>query len=305
MRRTFPVLLALAALTGACANDTTDVASGGTSTTMAPAAPAVDVPERIVSLSPTATEMLFAIGAGDQVIAVDDQSDFPPGVPSTDLSGYQPNLEAIITYDPDLVVLSGGPDELVDGLDTVGIQTIINDSATTLDDSYDQIAELGVVTGHVDEAAEVVAGMRMDIKALQAVAPERPEPLTYYHELDDTLYSVTSDTFIGEIYTLAGLTSVADAADPDGELGGFPKLSPEFVVQANPDFVFLADTECCAQSAETLAGRPGFSTLSAVQDDRVVELDDDVASRWGPRVVEFLETVIDATAETTAVTPAG
>jgi iron complex transport system substrate-binding protein len=106
---------------------------------------------------------------------------------------------------------------------------------------------------------------------------------------------VTSSTFIGQVYALAGLENVADAADPNGEFAGYPQLSPEFLVDADPDFIFLADTECCQQSAATLAERPGFDALTAVQEGRVVELSDDVASRWGPRLVDFLRSIIEAT----------
>jgi iron complex transport system substrate-binding protein len=294
-RRTLTAaLLATLALAGACGDDTTDVATDPQAP--APAVGEEEVPQRIVSLSATATEVLFAIGAGEQVVAVDEQSNFPPEAPTTDLSGFTPNLEAITTYQPDLVVLSDDRAELVTGLDTLGIETIVNDAAVTLDDTYDQIAELGIVTGHEDEAAELVTDMRGDIDALAAEVPERPEPLTYYHELDDTLYSVTSETFVGEIYSLAGLESVADAADPTGEFGGYPQLSPELLVDADPDFIFLADTKCCGQSAETLSQRPGFDALTAVAEDRVIELDDDIASRWGPRVVDLLRTVVEATA---------
>ena len=126
--------------------------------------------------------------------------------------------------------------------------------------------------------------------------PERDAAPTYYHELDDTLYSVTSSTFIGELYALAGLANIADEADPDGEFGGYPQLSAELIVAADPDFVFLADTECCGQTAETLAARPGFADLSAIADGNVVELSDDIASRWGPRVVDLLATIVEATA---------
>ncbi len=294
-RRTLTAaLLATLALAGACGDDTTDVATDPQAP--APAVGEEEVPQRIVSLSATATEVLFAIGAGEQVVAVDEQSNFPPEAPTTDLSGFTPNLEAITTYQPDLVVLSSDRDGLVEGLGTLGIETIVNDAAVDLDDTYDQIAELGIVTGHEDEAAELVADMRGDIDALAAEVPERPEPLTYYHELDDTLYSVTSETFVGEIYSLAGLESVADAADPTGEFGGYPQLSPELLVDADPDFIFLADTKCCGQSAETMAQRPGFDALTAVEEGRVVELDDDIASRWGPRIVDLLRTVVEATA---------
>lgn len=296
----------------ACADD--DATESGSPATDAPAgdAPATDastgdatddadpgdaVPERIVSLSPTATEMLFAIGAGEQVVAVDDQSDFPADVPVTDLSGFEPNLEAIIDFEPDLVVASGLPDDVVTGLEAIDAVVLLHDAATVLDDSYDQIAELGVVTGHEDEAADLVAQMRADIDELAASVPDRDEAPTYYHELDDTLFSATSATFIGELYDLAGLENVADAADPDGELGGFPQLSAEFLVSADPEFIFLADTECCGQDASTVAARPGFADLAAVRDGRVIELSDDIASRWGPRVVDLLATIVEATAE--------
>ena len=122
--------------------------------------------------------------------------------------------------------------------------------------------------------------------------PERPEPLTFFHELDDMLYSITSDTFLGALYELAGLENIADAADPDGQSGGYPQLSAEYLVDADPDLVFLADTKCCAQDAATFAARPGFGVLAAVQNDRVIALDDDVASRWGPRIVDLFRLIV-------------
>ena len=258
--------------------------------------PEAEGPERIVSLSPTATEILFAVGAGEQVVAVDDQSDFPEDVPTTDLSGYEPNLEAIIEYEPDLVVSGFLAEDIVAGLEAAGAEVLIQDAPADLEGTYDQIAELAIATGHEDEGAELVADMRAEIDELVATVPERDAAPTYYHELDDTLYSVTSATFIGQLYTLAGLENIADEADPDGEFGGYPQLSAELLVAADPDFIFLADTECCGQTAETVAARPGFAGLSAVSNGQVVELSDDVASRWGPRVVELLGTIIESTA---------
>jgi iron complex transport system substrate-binding protein len=255
-----------------------------------------DAPERIVSLSPTATEILFAIGAGEQVVAVDDQSNFPDDAPASDLSGYEPNLEAIIEFEPDLVVSGFLADDIVSGLEAIGADVLIQDAAVTLDDTYDQIAELAIATGHEDAGAELVAEMRADIDELVASVPDREVAPTYFHELDDTLYSVTSSTFIGQIYALAGLENIADEADPDGEFGGYPQLSAELIVAADPDFIFLADTICCGQDAETLAARPGFAGLTAIAEGNVVELSDDIASRWGPRVVELLATIIEATA---------
>lgn len=257
-------------------------------------------PERIVSLSPTATEMLFAIGAGPQVVAVDDQSDYPDDAPITDLSGFEPNIEAISTFDPDLVVISFDPGDLVAGLDALDIPTLTQFSAVTLDDTYAQINDLGVATGNEDTAAEVVAGMQSELEALAASVPARDEPLTYYHELDDSLFSATSVTFIGQVYSLAGLVNIADEADVDGF--GFPQLSQEYILDEDPDLVFLADTLCCGQSIETVIARPGWDQLMAVQQGQVIELDDDTASRWGPRVVDFFADVVAGVA---AIEPAG
>lgn len=293
MRRTAAIVCTVAALLAACGDDGSDP-GGEASPTSADGA--AGGPDAIVSLSPTATEILFAVGAGEQVIAVDDQSNFPGDAPGTDLSGFDPNVEAIAAHQPDLVVLQGGADEAVSGLDALGIETLVQPAAVTLDDTYAQIAEIGAITGHEDEAAAVVADMRSSIDELVAEVPDQANPLTYYHELDPTLYSVTSSTFVGHIYGLAGLVNVADAADANAELPGYPQLSAEFLVQADPDFVFLADTKCCQQSADTFAARPGFDQLAAVRNNRVIELDDDVASRWGPRVVDLLRTIVEATA---------
>jgi iron complex transport system substrate-binding protein len=249
-------------------------------------------PDRIVSLSPTATEMLFALGAGDQVVAVDDNSNYPPEAPMTDLSGYEPNVEAIARFDPDLVVAASDPGDLAKSLSALGVPVILDPAAGTLDDSYTQIEQLGVATGHVAEAAQVVAEMRSEIGALVDEMPEFDEPVTFYHELDQTHYSVTSKTFIGQIYGLVGLRNIADQAR--GAAPDYPQLSAEFIIKADPDIIFLADTKCCDQSATTVARRPGWDHISAVRTGAIVELDDDVASRWGPRIVGLLRTVVQA-----------
>ncbi|WP_298323490.1 ABC transporter substrate-binding protein [Haloactinopolyspora sp.] len=254
-----------------------------------------EAPEQIVSLSPTATEMLFAIGAGDQVVAADEYSYYPPEAPTTDLSGYQPNAEAIIGYDPDLVVAENDPGELVSSLDQVGIPTLINTSAATIEDSYAQIERLGVATGHVGEAAELVAQMKADIDELTADIPADAEPITYFHELDPNLYTVTGETFVGEVYAMAGMVSIADDA-PEAS-GPYPQLSPEYVVKADPDVIFYADSADSGVTAESIAQRPGWDQLTAVQEGRVIEIDKDIASRWGPRVVDFLRALTDARAD--------
>jgi iron complex transport system substrate-binding protein len=252
-------------------------------------------PQRIVSLSPTATEMLFAIGAGDRVVAVDAFSNYPAEAPTTDLSGFEPNVEAVAALDPDLVVVSDDLNDIVAALTAIQIPVIHLPAAVALDDTYAQTEQLGAATGNLGEAAAVVSSMRSDIEQLAGSVPEVGEALTYYHELDGSFFTVTSQTFIGQVYGLAGLENIADEAEGAGTQ--YPQLSAEYIIDADPDLVFLADTKCCGESADTVAARPGWDQLTAVTGGAVVALDDDIASRWGPRVVNFLETVVEAVVE--------
>jgi iron complex transport system substrate-binding protein len=236
--------------------------------------------------------MLFAIHAGDQVVAVDDNSNYPPRAPMTKLSGYEPNVEAIAKFDPDLVVVSNAPGGLTKALRAVSIPALLEPPATALGDTYAQIEQLGVATGHAKDARRLVASMKSKIKQLIASAPKFKRAPTYYHELDQTYYTVTSDTFIGQLYKSIGLVNVADRARGAGS--GYPQLSAEYIIKADPDLILLADTKCCGQSAATVMKRPGWDEIRAVRTGAVVSLDDDIASRWGPRIVDFVQVVLKA-----------
>ena len=249
-------------------------------------------PEQIVSLSATATEILFAIGAGDQVVAVDDQSNYPAEAPMTDLSGFDVNIEAVAGYEPDLVVYSTDPGGLQKSLDKLSITAVSQVAAVSIDDTYAQIEQLGDATGHPADADALIEEMQDEISDITSSVPDLEETPTYYHELDTNYFTVTSETFIGEVYSMLGLENIADAADKDKT--GYPQLSAEYILDANPDLVFLADTKCCDQNSETVERRPGWEQIDAVRNDDVVELDDDIASRWGPRVVDFLRTAAQA-----------
>jgi ABC-type Fe3+-hydroxamate transport system substrate-binding protein len=249
-------------------------------------------PESIVSMSATATEMLFAIGAGDQVEAVDSTSNYPKDAPTTELSAFTPNAEAIAKYNPDLVVLSDDLNGIVHSLDALSVPTLLLPAATTLDDTYTQLRTLGDATGHAAEADKVVSDVQDRISAAVTSVSADAKGLRVYHELDPSFYSADSSTFIGSIYAMFGLENIADGA-PDAA-GGYPQLSAEYVVGQAPDLIVLADTVCCQQSAETVAQRPAFQTVPAVQEGRILEANDDVASRWGPRVADFAESVAGA-----------
>lgn len=251
-------------------------------------------PTKIVSLGPTATEMLYAVGAGQQVIAADDLSNYPAEAPRTDLQAFKPNAEAIAAKNPDLVVLTNDTNKIVDQLTALKIPTFLVPAANKLDDTYRELGELGTLTGHPDAAAKVVSDMKAQLDAVVKSVTPRSKPLTYYYELSPDLYSVTSKTFIGSIFGLFGLQNVADAADPDGKAFGYPQLNAEALVTANPDMVFLADSKCCQQNADSVKARAGWAGVTAVSKGQVVTLDDDIASRWGPRVVDLAKTIADA-----------
>jgi iron complex transport system substrate-binding protein len=293
LRRSFVVLATLAVAL---------VAVGGASARTRAAAPAFPVtvkaangtvtiqkmPTRIVSLSPTSTEDLFAVGAGKQVIAVDDQSDYPKSAPKTALSGFRPNVEAIATYNPDLVIVSGDGG-LVAALQRLGITVLVEPAANNVAEAYDEIRQIGAATGHKAQATALVRKMQKQLTTLIQSVPKSKRHLKVFHELTPDYYSATSSTFIGRIYKLFGFTNIADAAD--SARTGYPQLSGEYIVSSNPDIVVLADSICCGQNGTTVGARPGWQNVAAVKNKRVVAINDSVASRWGPRIVDFARAV--------------
>jgi iron complex transport system substrate-binding protein len=243
--------------------------------------------------------MLYAIGAGDQVVAVDEYSNFPAEAVAlgTKLSGYEPNVESIAGYEPDLVVISYDPGNLVEQLNALDIPVYIGNGASSLEQAYEQIEQLGALTGHLDVAVQLTGQMQADIDAAvvasSASATAMGDSITYFYELDNTYYTVTSNTFVGQIFKLFGLENIADGVEEGND---YPQLSSEVIVSSNPTMIFLADTKCCAQTPETVSVRDGWQKMDAVVNKNIVQLDDDIASRWGPRVVELVKSISDALA---------
>ncbi len=312
LTRQLPALVAVAAIAAASAACTSSAASPtatGSGSTQADAAKAgfpVTVttaggttrlttrPDSIVSLSPTATEMLYAIGAGSQVKAVDSYSDYPKQAPITKLSAFTPNAEAIAGYKPDLVIISNDIDGITAKLTALSIPVLDLPAAATVADVYRELTELGAATGHASQAKAEDAKLKSDVASVVASVPRHSAPLTYYYELStDPYYSVTSSTFIGSLLSLLGLKSIADAAKGAAAAGGYPTLSAEYILKANPDYIVLADTGSTGggQDAATVSSRPGWSVLTAVKDKHIIVLNTDIASRWGPRIVNLLQTV--------------
>jgi iron complex transport system substrate-binding protein len=249
-------------------------------------------PERIAALSGTHVEMLFAIGAGSQVIAGDLFSNYPPGeVESLQLlDSFNLSVEALIDLAPDLVVLSYDPGAVAAALEAVEIPTVLFETAGSLDDVYDQILALGNAAGHAAAAESLVAAMRSEIGGIVSDVGSATSGVTFYHESDPfSFYTPNSSSFIGRLYEMLGMVNIADAA-PDEFDSGFPQLSAEYIVASNPEMIYLAGF---GETPATVAAREGWETMSALDSGDVVVLDYDIASRWGPRVVELLQAIAD------------
>ena len=185
-------------------------------------------PKRIISLSPSITEILFEIGSGNQVIAVDNLSNYPNEAPITDISAYDPNVEAISLLNPDLVILS------------------------------------------------------YNIKNLKTA-------LKIYHQIDPNYYSPSKFSFIGDIYQKLNYKNVADKADISNL--GYPKLSPELIISENPDLIVLPGKD--NKYVEKVKLRPGWGYIEAVKKNNFLLTNNDIASRWGPRILNFASILVE------------
>jgi iron complex transport system substrate-binding protein len=241
-------------------------------------------PQRVVSLVPSHTETVCALGACERLVGRDAFSDFPvevQGLPELG-SAFAPDLEALVALRPDLVLVdeySGAADALA----PLGIPVYAG-TPQRLDEVFEVIERLALLLGTPDEAALLRDRLRGELDAVSALVAGRDRPTVFY-EVDPSPYSVGPDGYIGALIELAGGANVVP-----GELGDFPLVDPEFVVASDPQVIVLADAPY-GVSAEMVAARPGWASIAAVRDGRVIELtqeQSDVMSRAGPRVGEAL-----------------
>jgi len=262
-----------------------------------PAQAASNLPKRIISLSPSATEILYAIGSGKQVIAVDDLSNYPREAPMTKLSAFNPNVEALLNYKPDLIILNADATKALEvkaALEKLKITVFLEKAPSNLREAYLEITALGRATGKLTGAQNTISEMKSKISAAIRTG-KTSKNITFFHELDDTLYTATSDTFIGKVYKDFNLVNVADPA-ATADSAGYPQLQSEYVIKANPKIIFLSDAQY-GESLATLTKRAGWNGISAVKSKNVVALPEDIPSRWGPRLVDFYEFIANAIAK--------
>jgi cobalamin transport system substrate-binding protein len=248
------------------------------------------LPQRIISLAPSNTEILFAIGAGAQVVGRDQLSDFPEEAKSaTDIgSTFEAlNTELIVSLKPDLVLAAEiNTPEQVKQLDDLGVTVYYLNNPTTLEEMFDNLELVAQMTGHSEEAATLIGSLKARVAAVdEKIATVSAHPSVFY-EMDGTdpakPYTAGKGTFITQLIERAGGENIA------ADLDRYPQLSLEQVVAADPDFIILGDARY-GVSPESIAERPGWENLKAVKNEQVVPFNDDLVSRPGPRLVEALE----------------
>lgn len=241
-------------------------------------------PHRIVSLSAHFTDILCALGAGDQLVAVEKYANCPAGGHAKpELDAYQPNLEAIASYQPDLVYVFSDTGNLVEALRRTNTNVLYLNLPTSLSGVLDQIDLFGKLTGHAAEAASLEKSLKGRIDAVTQKLTDVTTGPKVYHELDSTYYSASPDSFVGDFYkTLKADNITAGATDE------YPQLSAEVIVQRNPDVIVMAD-EGQGVTADSVAARPGWGAINAVKNHRICSLDPSLVSQPGTKIADALE----------------
>jgi len=247
-------------------------------------------PERVVSLSATHTEIIYELGVDGQLVATDLLSNYPPAAEeTTKLDSFNFNVEEVAALDPDLVIVSFDFQGETAALAAVDIPFLLLGPPSNLAGMYEQFRVVADALG-VSEAGNTLA-TNAEAGAQKIIDEARGTPgFSFFHEVDDTYYTATSESFIGDIYSSLGLSNIADSASVEGP---YPQLSAEFILKQDPDLIFLGDAAFGA-SAETVAARPGWDVLSAVTRGQIVEIDADISGRWGPRTIDLMRSILDA-----------
>jgi iron complex transport system substrate-binding protein len=289
-------LLTLTLVLAACAPAAAPATSGMTITDGLGRAVTMSGPaQKIVSMAPSNTEILFAIGAGSQVVGRDEFSDYPAeakSLPSIGGSMGQYSYEQVAALKPDLVLASGiNTPEQVKALEDLGITVFYLGNPSTLEELYANLELVAQLTGRVTEAAALVESLKARVKAVDdKLAGVTDKPVVFY-EIDasdpNKPYTTGPGTFIDLLIARAGGQNLPGLTD------AYPQVSLEQIVLANPAVILLGDA-FYGTTPEAVAGRPGWSKIAAVTNDRVLPFDDNLVSRPGPRLVDGLEALAQA-----------
>lgn len=251
------------------------------------------VPERIVSMAPAVTEMLYAVGAADQVIGVTEYCNYPPEATEKEkIGGFSIksiSLEAIVALEPDLVLgVTSMHAELQAPLEAAG-QRVVMLRNSTYSEVFSSLYTVGELTGHAGTASELISDLESRTQAVVSkveTIPEDERKTVFWEIWDNPLMAAGSSSFIGQSIEMAGARNVV--ADAQGD---WPQVSLEEVIERNPDVVISSNSHGGKQGIGDIAQRPGWNQLEAVREGRLYLLPDDLLSRPGPRVVDGLEMV--------------
>lgn len=248
--------------------------------------------QRIVSLAPSNTEILFAIGAGDQVVGRDLFSDYPQSAAEvTDIGGDfgELNTELIVSLEPDLLLGSElTPQEQVQALEDLGLTVFVLPNPKEIEEMYENLRTTGQLTGHLEEAEALIAELQSRVQAVDVkIAGAQERPLVFY-ELDstepDSPWTAGSGTFIARLIDRAGGENLGDMLE-----GEWAQISIEALLVEDPDIILLGDYTWGGVTPEDVQARPSWQGLSAVENGRIYPFDDNLVSRPGPRLVDGLE----------------
>ena len=243
------------------------------------------IPQRIVSVAPTPTEILFAVGAGGQVVGVDDYSDYPAETANlTKVGSYTLNIEAIVALQPDLIVASDlVPRAQLEQLESQGIPYVIF-ADRTIEDVFKTIRLAGVITGHVEEADALARALsdRVDAVTSKTLAENVTKPRVYLEYYP--LWTYGPGSFGDDLIMLAGGENIAHNASSE-----YPNVAGEFVIAQDPEIIVFTTGVMSTTTAESIAARPGWENITAVVNGDIYAIDDNLISRYGPRVVDGLE----------------
>ena len=252
-----------------------------------------EAPKHLVSLSPGATEIIYALGAEGELAALDKDADYPDAAKNfgTKLDAYQPNVESIVALQPDLVIIATDSNGIVAALDRVNVPVLFSDINTdvrTVNDVLRQIKLIGTATGKSANADTLISDLRDRISAVTSKVQDvsGSDAPRVYHELDDTYYTASSGSFVGDVYRLLKAQNIAG----DGGGVAYPQLTQEAIIAANPQAIILAD-EAFGTTADSVKARPGWSNIDAVKNGKIFGVDPNIISRPGPRIVDALEQV--------------
>jgi iron complex transport system substrate-binding protein len=242
-------------------------------------------PQRIVSLAAGYTEILFAIGADGQVVAVDRFSDYPEATRSLPKLEYtNPSLEALAALQPDLVLLGARQRSSAATFEQAGLRVLLLNEPDSVAGVLDRVRQISRLTGHAVEGEALVRSMQSRIDAVVRAVQGASSHPKVYHELDANLFSAAPNSFVGDLYTLLNARNIAPAGP-----NPYPRLTNEAIIAANPDVIVLADGTQPGSTPDDVKRRPGWDAIAAVRTGRIYVIDPNIVSRPGPRIIDALE----------------